>query len=179
MDAGECAQGVSSPEVAVRLIYTLVRMFKPAQVVEIGSAFGIGTMYIAEALRANGRGAVVGVEYEDWRADIANRCLARHWREIGHVESGPAEIVLPRLAQEGKVFDFAFVDAVHKFDNTVGYHELLSRGSAGPFIAVYDDMNWSDEMRRVWRFLCDQERITDALLVNERWAIVRYGRATT
>src|SRR5688500_8655409 len=53
MDVGECIDGVSSPETAARLIYTLVRMLKPARVVEIGSAFGVGTMYIAEALRMN------------------------------------------------------------------------------------------------------------------------------
>lgn len=175
MDAGECVSGVSSPETAARLIYSLVRLFKPSRIVEIGSAFGVSTMYIAEAVRMNGAGEVVGIEYEGWRADIANACLAQHWQGIARVETGPAEEVFPRLRDQYGVFDFAFVDAVHKFDNTVGYHQMLCTTSTASTIAVYDDMNWSADMERVWDYLCRQDQISDALLVNGRWGLVRYG----
>jgi predicted O-methyltransferase YrrM len=177
IDAGDCAAGVSSPEEAARLIYRLVRIFKPAHVVEIGSAFGVGTMYISEALRMNGSGQVVGIECEEWRADLANECLARHWGTIGRVEIGAAEEIFPRLRAQHGPFDFAFVDAVHKFENTVGYHNMVRSSVNSAAIVVYDDINWSSEMQRFWQFLCAQTDVTDALLVSGRWAVARYDIA--
>jgi predicted O-methyltransferase YrrM len=175
MDAGECAELVSSPELGCRLVHELVKIFRPMSVVEIGSAFGVGSMYIAEALKQNRRGSFVGIEYEKWRADVANENLRSDWPTQGSVCSGRAEDILPRLLADGREIDFAFIDAVHKYEATLGYHRLLENGISNEAILVYDDIDWSKDMRRFWQDLIVEEAISDALLINERWGIVRHS----
>lgn len=175
MDAGECAELVSSPQLGGRLVYELVKIFRPMSVVEIGSAFGVGSMYIAEALRQNGHGSFVGIEYEEWRADVANENVRVDWPTQGSVCSGRAEDILPQLFAGGRKIDFAFIDAVHKYEATLGYHRLLEEGISNAAILVYDDINWSEDMRRFWQDLIVQEAVSDALLINDRWGIVRHS----
>jgi predicted O-methyltransferase YrrM len=175
MDAGECAELVSSPQLGGRLVYELVKIFRPMSVVEIGSAFGVGSMYIVEALRQNGRGSFVGIEYEEWRADIANENLRVNWPNQGSVRSGRAEDILPQLLAGGRRIDFAFIDAVHKYEDTLGYHRLLEKGISNEAILIYDDINWSEDMRRFWQDLIVEDAVSDALLINERWGIVRHS----
>jgi predicted O-methyltransferase YrrM len=175
VDAGECADLVSSPVLGCKLVHELVKIFKPMSVVEIGSAFGVGSMYILEAMKQNRRGSFLGIEYEGWRADIANENLGAGWSTQGAVLSGRAEDILPRLLTDGRKFDLAFIDAVHKYENTFGYHRLLEKGATNPAILVYDDINWSEDMRRFWQDLIVEEAISDALLINGRWGLVRYS----
>jgi predicted O-methyltransferase YrrM len=174
MDEGACLDGVSSPIQCVWLLYQAVRSFRPATVVEIGSAFGVGSMSIAEALSANGGGRLHGIEFEDWRCDIANRNLARHWKEIGGVICGLAEQVLPEIIAGNGLIDFAFVDATHKYNDTMCYHRMLRAFSSPGAIALFDDINWSEGMRRFWRDVLADDSVTDCLLINDRWGFVRY-----
>lgn len=174
MDAGQCAEDVSSPEVGLKLVYEIVRLFKPAWVVEIGSAFGVGSMYLAEALKRNRTGSLSGIEFESWRAHIANKCLSSHWRAQGKIHAGRAEDIFPQLVAAGKKVDFVFVDAVHKYKDTMVYHRLLEKGVSEGAIVVYDDINWSEGMKRFWNELLLEETVEDAVLINGRWGIARY-----
>lgn len=177
MDAGKCASDVSSPAIGGRLVYHAIKIFKPQQVVELGSAFGIGTLYIASALSANKRGFVTGIEYEGWRAEIADEIVSKTFPGYGEIRAGRIEDVLPTILEGDRQrrVDFAFVDAVHKYDDTLGYHRLLRDRVSDGAVVIYDDINWSDEMRRFWSDLIEDEAISDALLINNRWGMVRYG----
>jgi predicted O-methyltransferase YrrM len=46
-----------------RRIYDHLRQTRPERVLELGTAFGVGTAYMAAALEANGRGQVTTVDY--------------------------------------------------------------------------------------------------------------------
>ena len=178
MDIGECAQGVSSPGFCGRLLYGLIREFRPRCVVEFGSAFGIASMYIVQALKQNRSGVMKGIEYENWRADIANEALSTHWSNLANVYPGRVEDVFPSLVGNGEEVDFCFVDAVHRYEDCVGYHNILKDHLVKGAIVVYDDINWSADMQKFWQFVISEEVITDAVLVDGRWGIARYGSAT-
>lgn len=174
MDAAECIMGVSSPREGMHVLFEAMTCFKPTRVIEIGSAFGVGSMYLAEALQQNGCGRLYGIEYEQWRCDIANASLAGHWKGTATIYCGRAEDLVPTLAADHGQFDFAFVDAVHKYEDTMGYHGLLRDSVGAGAIAIYDDINWSDGMGRFWADLQADPSITDSVLVNGRWGCVRY-----
>ncbi|MHC4993437.1 MAG: O-methyltransferase [Planctomycetota bacterium] len=175
MDAGEVAGGVSSPREGGLLLNALVRVCRPRRAYELGSAFGVGTMYMAAALNEIGAGRVDGIEFEGWRARLAGAAVQEHWPGFGAVHPGAIEQVLPRLAQTDGRGDFAFVDAVHRYEETMGYHHLLRDALNPGATAVFDDIDFSEQMLAFWDDLVDDPRISDAVLIRGRWGVVRYA----
>jgi predicted O-methyltransferase YrrM len=78
------------------------------RIVEIGTSFGVSTLYLADALRQNGGGVVIGTEYEPAKAAAARD----HFAEAGLAElidlrEGDLRDTLRMI--EGPV-DFALMD---------------------------------------------------------------------
>jgi predicted O-methyltransferase YrrM len=86
--------------------YLLCRALRAQRVVEVGTSFGVSTLYLAAAVRDNGGGAVIGTEYEPAkaakaRANFAEAGLAEFidlregdLRETLKVIRGPVDFVL-------------------------------------------------------------------------------------
>ncbi len=76
------------------------------RVVEVGTSFGVSTLYLADAIRANGGGTVIGVEHEAAKAAAARAHFAEaglsdfidlregDLRETLKVIEGPVDFVL-------------------------------------------------------------------------------------
>ncbi len=58
------------------LIYLLCRSLKAKRVVEFGTSWGVSTLYLASAVRANGGGVAIGTELEPKKAKIARQNFA-------------------------------------------------------------------------------------------------------
>ena len=69
-----------------KVLYLLTRATRAKRVVELGSSFGISTLYLAAAVRDQGEGSVVGSELEANKRVAATENLARaghsDWAEI-------------------------------------------------------------------------------------------------
>ena len=75
----------------LEFLRTIVTTIKPELVVETGTFSGISTLWIAEGLKANGRGRIVTCEfdlkvYESAKARIAASALSE-WIELRHEAS--------------------------------------------------------------------------------------------
>ena len=57
--------------------HMLVRATRATRVVEIGTSHGVSTLYLADAVNANGGGTVIATEYEANKADIARDHFAQ------------------------------------------------------------------------------------------------------
>lgn len=55
------------------------RALRARRIVEVGTSFGVSTLYLADAVRANGGGVVIGTEYEPAKAQAARA----HFAEAG------------------------------------------------------------------------------------------------
>lgn len=56
--------------------YQLCRALNAKRVVEAGTSYGVSTLYLADAVRANGGGLVIGTEYEADKARVARANFA-------------------------------------------------------------------------------------------------------
>ena len=86
--------------------HLLCRALRARRVVEVGTSFGVSTLYLADAVRANGGGVVIGTEYEAAKAANARRTFAEagvadlidlregDLRETLKVIEGPVDFVL-------------------------------------------------------------------------------------
>lgn len=177
MDAAEVCRLVSSVPAANNLLHMLVTLSGATRVIEMGSAFGVSTVAMANALSGSKGSTLDGIEFEDWRAKIANEGAQRQLGERGRVHAGRIEDIAPPLAAERGPFDMAFIDAMHTYEATLGYHELFAAHCSPGAVAVYDDCNWSEDMQRFQKRLIADPRIVASALINGRWAVVRYGGA--
>lgn len=178
MDAAEVCRLVSSVPAANNLLNMVVRLSGARRVIEMGSAFGVSTVAMAIALTDDDSSTIDGVEFEDWRAEIANTGAQRVLGGRARVHAGRIEDLVPPLAAERGPFDMGFIDAMHTYDATIGYHHLFAAHCTPNAIAVNDDCNWSEGMQRFQEELIADPRIVASALVNQRWAVVRYGGAT-
>jgi len=60
---------------AGKLLYVLARAIRPQTVVEFGTSFGISTLFLAAAVKDNGRGRVVTTELSETKAAAARANL--------------------------------------------------------------------------------------------------------
>jgi len=123
-------------------LFQLVRARCPTLTLEIGFAYGISTLHIAEALRRNGRGHHIVIDpHQRTRFDGLG---------LGHVEEAglsswitfheePAELCLPRLVQEGFRLDLAFDDSGHLFDHVITEFVFLAQLLRTGGVLVVDD----------------------------------------
>jgi predicted O-methyltransferase YrrM len=125
-------------------LFQLVRAHRPALSLETGFAYGVSTLFIAEALRQNGSGRHIAIDpFELTRYDGLG---LRHLDEAGLAQyvtfhDEPSERCLPRLVSEGVRIDFAFVDGHHLFDYVVAECLFLAQLIRTGGILVLDDAN--------------------------------------
>jgi predicted O-methyltransferase YrrM len=120
-----------------RLLRVLVAAMAPKRVVEIGTAIGFSTLWMASALPPGGR--IDTIDPDRSRTDRARK----YWLRAGvtdrvRVVNEPALRVLPRLAAG---IDFAFIDAV-KTEYSAYLDALLPKMAPGGMITV-DNVLWS------------------------------------
>jgi caffeoyl-CoA O-methyltransferase len=122
---------------AGRLLRVLVAGMAPKRVLEIGTAIGFSTLWMASGLPADGR--IDTIDPDRSRTDRARR----YWLRAGvseriRVTNEPALRVLPRLAPG---IEFAFIDAL-KTEYVAYLDGLLPKMTPGGMITV-DNVLWS------------------------------------
>ena len=132
------SEGVPIVQPAVgRLLRVLVTAMAPKRVIEVGTAIGFSTLWMATALPPGGR--IDTIDPDRARTDRARR----YWLRAGvtdriRVINEPARRVLPRL-EPG--IEFAFIDAL-KTEYGAYLDALLPKMAPGGMIAV-DNLTWS------------------------------------
>jgi len=135
-----------------RLLSTVVRAIKPSRVVEVGTAIGFSTLWIALALPEGGR--IDTIDPDRKRTDQARR----FWVRAGvsdrvRVFNEPALRVLPRL---NPGIGFAFIDAV-KQEYESYLDAVLPKMTDGGVVMV-DNLLWGGRIAAG-----DQDSDTDSL----------------
>jgi predicted O-methyltransferase YrrM len=86
----------------------LCRALRAKRVVEIGTSYGVSTLYLADALRSNGGGVVIGTEYEPAKAAAARATfIAAGVADLIDLREGDLRQTLKNLA--GPI-DFVLMD---------------------------------------------------------------------
>lgn len=150
---GELCLGSSKPPDAARFLFALLRQLRPVRALELGTALGISAAYQGAALHLNGGGArLVTVEASAARMDVAREVLTRlELDEVVDTRLGRFQEVIPEVLREP--VGFAFVDGHHDEHATLGYASLIQPALVPPGVIVFDDIAWSEGMKRAWAAL--------------------------
>ncbi len=156
---GEVARNASKSPFWCRFLFGLVRNAHPSSVLEMGTAVGISAAYQAAALRLNGRGRLVTLDGAPSLAAIARE----NWRELGleeiEVVVGRFADTLPGVLPKRRPLDYVFVDGHHDGEATLAYFEMLLPHLAPRAWVVFDDVAWSEGMKRAWDRIASDDRI--------------------
>jgi predicted O-methyltransferase YrrM len=152
-----------------KLLYRIVRHYKPATIIELGTSIGLSTIYLA---RGNERANVITIE----KSHTLCRFASETFREIGimnvSVKNGLFDDKLDELGDS--IFESAliFIDGNHKFESTLAYFNFFAeRMKEG--IIILDDIHWSREMLRAWETIRQKEESQATLNLFSMGFVVR------
>lgn len=143
------AADASKSPASCRALMALVLHAKPQSVIEMGTNLGVSGLYIAAALKVNGAGRLVTLEGAPSKAKIAAGLFERLGLP-GEVVVGDFAQTLAPAIERTRPVDLAFIDGFHEGTATVDYHRAFKADAAPGAILAYDDINWSDGMKRAW-----------------------------
>lgn len=153
----------AQPPLWALLLLRLVREFRPATCLELGTGTGISAAYQAAALRLNGRGRLVTIEAAATRVDLARRNFDGLGLGDIDVRLGRFQDVLDDVLRELGEIDFALIDGHHAEQATIDYFHDVAAHLAETSVLVFDDIDWSEGMARAWKAIAADERTTLAL----------------
>jgi predicted O-methyltransferase YrrM len=126
----------------------------------MGTAVGISAAYQAAALRLNGGGRFATLEGAPTLAEIARANLGELGLDTVDVVVGRFGATLPSVLAARRPLDYVFVDGHHDGEATVAYFEQLLPHLAPRAYLVFDDVAWSDGMRRAWERIALDPRVS-------------------
>ena len=133
---------LSSPR-QCEFLFRMVEYLKPQVTVEIGSALGISTSYLAKAHNA---GRVFAFEGNPMFVETARNVISDHG--ISNVEfiEGNFDETLPGVLNKIPPVSFAFIDGNHRIQPTLDYFDLICKHASEECVIVVDDIRWTREM---------------------------------
>jgi len=145
------------PRKYAQLLFRMVNYYKPQNIVELGTSFGITTAYLASGNKAanvftlEGASAIAGIAKQNFtKLHLANIRLL----------FGSFEETLPSLFSAVKNIDFVFIDGNHRKEPTLAYFNQLISYSTTSAIFIFDDIHWSKEMEDAWEHIKHHPAVT-------------------
>jgi hypothetical protein len=133
-----------------------VEQTQPRNSLEVGMAYGISTLFICEALAAQGGTSnhfvIDPFQRVDWHGVGLRNVRAAGYEHLVRFREERSEFALPQLLSEGLVLDFALIDGWHSFDQALLEFYYINRMLRVGGIVVFDDADWPG-LNRLLRYL--------------------------
>jgi predicted O-methyltransferase YrrM len=139
-----------------RLLSRIVSYYGCKMGVELGTSLGFGTAYLAQ----NGcMERLITIEgCPNIHAMAVQNHAALGLNNIEHF-NGEFSTVLPTVLDDLGSIDIAYVDGNHGYEPTIKYFEMLVEKAHSNSFIIFDDINWSEDMRRAWEEICRSKKI--------------------
>lgn len=150
-----CRHGIS-PEKYAQLLFRLVNFFAQKTIVELGTSLGLTTMYLAAA---DGRSKVYTLEGCESLVEFAKKQFEENKFKNIEVIKGKFDEQLPGLVAKLDKIDFVYIDGNHAKQPTLNYFEQVLKKCHNDSVIVFDDINWSEEMKEAWKEIKDHPKV--------------------
>lgn len=147
----------------IRQVFNLVAKYKPLQIIELGTSFGITTMAMSLASKES---SILSFEGCPNTAEFAKKCFQKHNINEISVVIGNIDEVLDDSLSAIETFDLAIVDANHTYQNTLDYFFMLKFLRNSKSIIIFDDIHWSKNINKAWQEIKADKDVT---LTIETW----------
>ncbi len=135
-------------------LYFLSKKNKSSTILEIGTNLGISGCYVLESIKKNSMARFVTMEGLPQLCEIAGKQFSSIASPSKYdIREGLFDATFPELLKENIFFDLLFIDGNHRKDATIAYFKSLKAKVKSPAIFVFDDINWSPEMKEAWELI--------------------------
>ena len=160
MTVAEIARRAASPEIWVRFFYQLSKTNIVNNVLEIGTNLGVSGQYFIKGLEDKKNTKFITLEGVKGLCEIASsRFDNLSSQDRFEVIHGLYDKTLPAVVKSKTRFDLVFIDGNHQYEATLNYFEMLKENLADKAMVIFDDIHWSEGMRRAWGEICEQKGI--------------------
>jgi len=139
-----------------QVLFRLVNFYKAQDILELGSSFGLTTMYLAAP---DSRSKVVAIEGCADIAAYAKLSCQRAGFENITIENGHIDRCLPEVLAGFEKLDFVFFNANHRQEAFLSYFEQCLKKSHAKTVFVINDIYYSKEMTQAWEKIKQREEI--------------------
>jgi predicted O-methyltransferase YrrM len=149
----------SKPPKPALMLYFLTRKLHPKNVIELGTNVGISSSYIGTALKFNGSGKLVTLDVSAYRQRLAKE--VHNNIEINNTTfvDGLFSETLSDVLEKMDSVDLVFIDGHHQYKPTLDYFEKTLKYANNKTVFVFDDIRWTDGMKRAWEEIRNDERL--------------------
>lgn len=151
-------KGLTSPKVS-RLLARLIDYNSSKTIVELGTSFGLNTLYLAKIDNSK----VITFEASEDIADIALTNFEYFNKTNIDMIMGNIDHTLPKFLDSRISIDFAYLDANHRYEPTINYFNQIIRRMHDDSIVVLDDIYWSKEMTQAWYEIKNHSQVTHSI----------------
>ncbi|MDB3935279.1 class I SAM-dependent methyltransferase [Granulosicoccus sp.] len=155
---GRVSSSLSKPYFWSVLLFKLVRQFQPEVALELGTAVGISAAYQSAAQKLNGHGRTISLEGNQSFADLAAGNLDELGLDNVKIICGRFADTLSTVSKQEKPLSYMFIDGHHDEVATVEYFETIIPSLAAKSLVIFDDISWSDGMRRAWQRVTEHDQ---------------------
>lgn len=137
-------------------LYRLLNKFNPKTVVELGTSVGLTTMYLSKAIPKSTIYTIEGCpNLFQFSKNKFNE------QQLNNIQSinGNFNVELPKLLKNIEQLDFLYIDGNHAYEPTIDYFKQALQKKNVNSIFVFDDINWSDDMQRAWKEICENKEV--------------------
>ncbi|MEN8249913.1 MAG: class I SAM-dependent methyltransferase [Bacteroidota bacterium] len=142
------------------LLYNIIRYFDYKNIIELGTSFGINTLYLA----TNTQVKVTTFEGCYNTSKIAQDIFDELNYENIDLIFGNIDKTLPEfLKYYPDKIDMAYIDANHTLEATLSYFDLLLPFCSKTSLIIIDDIYWSPDMTRAWKTLISHPKVSTSV----------------
>ena len=156
----ELAKTSLKPIKWAQFLYRLIAKYQYKNIIDLGTSFGITTLYLSKATPL---GRIISLEGCPETLKIAKENFKS--LDVPNIETieGNIDINLRLALEKFDKVDFVFFDANHKYEPTVKYFELCLTKIDENSCFVFDDIYWSDEMKKQWTTIINNKNVRISL----------------
>jgi len=151
-------KGLTSAKVS-RLLARLIDFNNAKNIIELGTSFGLNSMYLAQKTDAS----VITFEGSEDIANVAVTNFEHHQKNNIELILGNIDKTLPAFLDARISIDFAYIDANHQYKPTIHYFESIIKRMHKNSILVLDDIYWSKEMTQAWNEIKEHPEVTHSI----------------
>lgn len=140
-----------------QLLSNLASEFGKPMIVELGTSFGISTMYLASG---SPESVVYTIEGSGEIAEIARRNIAETGLKNITSLTGSFDEMLPEVFKNSVKPGLVFIDGDHRKEPLLRYFRRIAEGSDNNTVIVIDDIYYSQEMQDAWDEIRNDEKVS-------------------
>lgn len=152
-----------------RLLFRLVRYFKPERVLELGTSLGLGSIALALGVQSGNVLTVEGCHNTSTKAqELFDKFNLKNIRLKN-------ETFEEFLKDSSIDWDLVYIDGNHSKERTLRYFDILKESAANDSVFIFDDIYWSPEMTQAWMEICAHPKVSVSIDTFQ-WGLIFFRR---